>query len=128
MNVLGLDDDTNLVVSLIDGSTLNGHFLDATSSRILVRTTAGQRLGFNQSEVQRIERLRDDPVRNGTLIGLGIGFLAGFAAEGISHGEAYGFPDRYSFVAGGAFAAIGAAIGAITDKVIQTPEVIYQRK
>ena len=86
---------------------------------IIIEVRRGALPQSNPAQAPPARRQVGDPLKNGTLIGLGTGFVFGFAAEGIIHGEGYNWPDPYSFALGGIGAGLGAAIGALIDWAIE---------
>jgi len=96
------------------------------SSSALELAVSGQKQTFTDNDITSIRHRRRDSLRNGTLIGLGVGVgvaalgVAGVAAtEGMNPGLAAGII--------GSYAGLGAAIGVGIDAAIRSTQLIYAR-
>jgi opacity protein-like surface antigen len=105
-----------VVVSTMDGHSLKGRVQTLSPSEITILTRDGRRETLSAPRVGRI--VVKDPVRNGVLIGTGVGVAAGIAGaalvEAICENETGGCPSVF-FILGGIGAGAGAALGAGID-------------
>ena len=103
--------------------------VEALSGLILVVAVESSRRQFTVADVQRIDRRRRDSVRNGLLVGAGLGALAGFGlgrsldSRDCSRSTAECGQGALIGTVGGAF--WGAIGGWITDALIRKREVVY---
>jgi hypothetical protein len=109
-----------VVVSTLDGQSLRGRLESLSPAEITVLTRDGRRETLSAARVGRI--VVKDPIRNGLIIGAGVGLAAGIAGaelvNTICENESGGCPSVF-FILGGIGAAAGAAIGAGIDGVRQ---------
>ena len=121
---VSLPDDIHIgdtvVISTLDGQSLQGRLASLSPAEITVLTRDGRRETLSAARVGRI--VVKDPIRNGLIIGAGVGLAAGIAGaelvNTICENETGACPSVF-FILGGIGAAAGAAIGAGIDGVRQ---------
>lgn len=99
--------------------------LTQLSTSSLVLDVSGTPRQFQESDVDAIEQRGSDSLKNGALIGLGIGSALGAVVVGVaaSKGEEAGL----AAIAAVFYAGIGAGIGVGIDALIEGRRVIYAR-
>ena len=114
MQSSALQPHEDVYVTLVTGRRIRGRIGDVTSTALTL--TDGEDVQeYREAEIATIERR--DPIRNGLLIGLGVGALASLsitASSGDVNVLLYTLPFLY----------IGAATGAFTDWNLN--EMLYQ--
>jgi hypothetical protein len=118
-------------VAVVDasGTEVSGR-VAAISAVAVALTVDGVRQEFAADRIQRIYRRRQDPVKNGLLIGAAAGAVAGFSAG--RSADSSGCPRSGSECGQGALigtvggAFWGAVGGWIVDLLIRKRETIYQ--
>jgi hypothetical protein len=110
-----------LTITDASGQRVRGKLADL-SATTLVLDTPGLRRTLQVTEVDIIQKRGADSLKNGALIGLGIG--AGLSALAIGAATREG-----GYAAAGAlfYGGIGAGIGAGVDALIEGQRVIYAR-
>jgi serine/threonine protein kinase len=106
-------------------------FQGSTPDSLRATSASGDRIDIQRHEISRI--LSQEPVPdsrlNGTLKGAAVAFAAGFAASAIGNATATAtgpqFYPGYHSAHGLWVAPIGALIGYLIDRAIESPEVIY---
>ncbi len=129
-NLLELKSGDQIIVKLRDGSEMKCRLKNATPDFISV-ALAEEGRQIEKGQVVRVDKLVDDRLLDGALIGTALGFLAGFLAEGLIYhvaGDEEGFPDLISLAFGGAGLAIGALSGALGDRALRKRVTVYQNK
>jgi hypothetical protein len=99
------------------GQETKGKVVSWTDSAIVLRIDAGRTRTFQAGEAVRID-LRGDSLKNGALIGAGVGLGIGLLTSGIadcpeSGGGCAGFRVSFAIVSSAIYAAIGTAIDAL---------------
>ena len=96
--------------------------LSQLSTSSLVLDVSGALRQFHESDVNTIERRGPDSLKNGALIGLGIGGALGALALGVaaSEGEA-----GFGAIAALVYSGLGAGIGVGFDALLEGRRVIY---
>jgi hypothetical protein len=119
-------------LSVIDatGQEATGRLANVLDSALLL-TIDGTGREFKADAIRQVDRRRRDPVRNGILIGLGAGALAGYAigrtADSPSCPRA-GIECGQGAMVGTVSGALWGAVGGwITDLLIRKRETIYRR-
>jgi hypothetical protein len=125
LRVLVKPGDTLTIVDN-SGQRAQGKLLSLSASSLEL-TVSGAKRQFLSTEINTIEKRGPDSLKNGALIGLGIG--AGFGAAALI---AVAADDEFvdgGFVAVAAvlYAGIGAGIGTGVDALIEGRRVIYAR-
>jgi len=131
--VASLPESAKINITLTTGQKFETEFKELLSDALIVNTPSGE-LRIAKSDVLTIVRPGRDSLRNGALIGTGIGFgagflgLAAFNAKATASGpiwdqEAIG----YYLTAGLIGAGIGLATGSTLDAVRKKGEVLYRR-
>ena len=107
------------------GRNLTGRIIDLSPSTLSLKAR-GARLDLRAAEVSFIRQRRPDPLRNGALIGLGVGAIPAAYLSWLAHGYAHneGGQSAASGVAGWSL-LLAAGIGAGVDALIQRSHVIY---
>ena len=110
-----------------NGRNLTGRIIDLSPSTLSLEAS-GARLDLSAADVSFIRQRRPDPLRNGTLIGLGVGAILATLLSMMAYSYAYnegGSPwSEAAGVAGWSF-FLAAGIGAGVDRLIQRSHVIY---
>jgi hypothetical protein len=131
--VASLTQRAKINITLTTGQMFETEFKELLSDALIVNAPSGE-LRIARSDVLTIVRPGRDPLRNGALIGTGVGFgagflsLAAFNAKATASGpiwdqEAIG----YYLTAGLIGAGIGLATGSGLDAVRKKGEVLYRR-
>lgn len=81
-NILELKSGDQIIVKLRDGSEMKCRLNNATPDFISVALAEEERQ-IEKGQVVRVDKLVDDRLLDGALIGTALGFLAGFLAEGL---------------------------------------------
>lgn len=119
------------VVTVIDnsGESHVGRIIDLSPSALSLKTFGVLRdLHLPAPDVASIRQRRSDPLGNGTLIGVGVGAIPGALLGAFVYGYE-GASDTGAAARSIAFSlAVGGAIGAGVDAIIQRPHVIYERR
>ena len=91
---------------------------------LTVVTSTGRELKIAKSDVEEVEILVEDGIRNGVLIGAAVGFTGPVIvtfASGVDKTEV-----PLGFAIGVIGAGVGAAVGYLLDKKCKGPQVLYQ--
>jgi len=125
---------TSIIVTLTSGDRAQYTFAASSSDLLTLLNEDSKEIRFAKSDVRAVERRQSDRVRNGTLIGAGVGFgtgffaLAAFNAKQTASGPIW---DReavgYYVAAGLVGAGIGALTGALIDAGRKDREILYSR-
>jgi len=129
----GLPVGSPIVITLTTGRKLDIDFKESLND-LLVVIEDKREIRIPKSDVRSVVRVRNDRLRNGVLIGSGLGFAAGFlslaafnakvtASGPIWEGEALGY---YTY-AGLVGAGIGLLAGSAIDAARKSVEVLYSR-
>jgi hypothetical protein len=110
-----------VTVSLEDGSTVKGRFLDAGAGALSISTPAGDRR-LLPSAVTQVQRHRRG-VLLGAIIGGGIGLACGAAVGSLFANEGH---DRDGPLFG--LTALGLGAGIAIDAFANIPRTVYERK
>jgi hypothetical protein len=110
-----------VTVSLEDGSTVKGRFLDVGTGALSISTPAGDRR-FQPSAVTQVQRHRRG-VLLGAIIGGGIGLTCGAALGSLFANEGH---DRDGPLFG--LTALGLGTGIAIDAFANIPRTVYERK
>ena len=123
-------------ITLKAGDRVECSLKEAGDDDLIVVTSTGSEPKLAKSEVLLIVGEKDDDVQDGTLKGLGVGFLGGalIAARilgAISHNEGGGWSAEataYVLGSGAVGAGIGVLVGFSLDKSLRhgETEVLYQ--
>ena len=109
-----------------NGRNLTGRIIDLSPSTLSLEAS-GARLDLSAADVSFIRQRRPDPLRNGALIGLGVGAipaaLLSWWGYGIAQGE--GGSPWIGVPFAGMSLGLAAGIGALVDALIQRSHVIY---
>ena len=107
------------------GRNLTGRIIDLSPSTLSLEAR-GARLDLRAAEVSFIRQRRPDPLRNGALIGLGVGAIPAAYLSWLAHSYAQseGGESAAAGVAGWSL-VVAAGIGAGVDALIQRSHVIY---
>ena len=107
------------------GRNLTGRIIDLSPSTLSLEAR-GARLDLRAAEVSFIRQRRPDPLRNGALIGLGVGAIPAAYLSWLAHGYAHneGGESAAAGVAGWSL-VVAAGIGAGVDALIRRSHVIY---
>jgi hypothetical protein len=134
--VEALQRGTVIIIKLKTGDRLEGAFESVRPDAVALTEGSAQERTIPRSMIQRIEISVQAPdrLRNGTLIGLWVGAVAGIAgmvafANAKTDGPVYWWDeDGPGFLISAALAGggIGAATGAVVDASIKRPELLYQ--
>ncbi|MGE3509497.1 MAG: hypothetical protein AB7N65_11495 [Vicinamibacterales bacterium] len=128
-------DELRLLVKL--GETLTvydttGHEqrgrLDSLSTSSLVLRRGRERVDIAETDVSRIEATRSDSLRNGALIGMGVGAGLILGAFVMSCDSECGDEAGLLALATLGYAGIGAGIGTGIDALIQSRQPIFERR
>ena len=109
------------------GEDLEGRIIDLSPSTLALEIT-GNRRYLGAADVSSIRQRRRDPLRNGTLIGIGVGVIPGVLLSAMVHSYANnegGSPGRAVATSMIFSLGVGAALGAGVDAMIQGSHVIY---
>ena len=124
---------SNITITLTTGQKITAAFCGAQTDFLTV-TIDSTEMKVPKADVQTIARTANDRLRNGVLIGTGVGFAAGFLSlvSFNAHVTASGpIWDRegvgYYIGAGLIGAGIGAVTGLMIDSARKTTEIIYSR-
>lgn len=103
------------------GQRMQGKLSELSTSS-LVLDVSGALRQFQESDVNTIERRGPDSLKNGALIGLGIGGALGALAiaAAASEGET-----AFGVIAAALYSGIGAGIGVGIDALVEGRRVIY---
>jgi hypothetical protein len=104
-------------VTTADGKTVTGLFQTISPDDVQISVNDQLRV-FTSADVIRVFR-RDDPISDGAAIGFGLG-----AISGLGTGDSLGVKAGMMLLAGGFYAAIGAAI----DGMIPGTQTIFDRE
>jgi hypothetical protein len=118
-------------VEIVDtsGRTIPGRIADVTADSVTIRQAVGSTEQLRRDQVSVINKRRDS-LKNGTFIGMGVGFLAGCATAAAAYD-----PNTFNIVDGpgsacllqGVFTAgIGAGIGVAVDAIVGHGRVVYR--
>jgi hypothetical protein len=125
---------SSITVTLTTGSRAQYAFVSSSPDLLVLANEDGKEIQFAKSDVRTIERVRGDRVRNGVLIGTGVGFgagflaLAGFNAKQTASGPIWEGEAVAQYIAAGLVGAgIGALTGAAIDASRKEREIIYSR-
>jgi hypothetical protein len=110
-----LKDGASIAIREADGSQTTGRFVGATRTLLTLKTREGRSLDVPLDRVRRVSV--DDPVRDGVLMGAGIGGGSGIVTALALCGTYDGNCDggAATLLMGAIGAGVGAAIGAIAD-------------
>jgi len=127
---------TPIIVTLKNGQVVNGTFRATSENAVTIAADTGSDINIARTDIQKIVKPRGrDRLRNGVLIGTGVGFASGFLAlfafdRAVTESgyrfdaEAVGLYTQAGLIGAG----IGAAVGAITDAAIKGEELLYQTR
>lgn len=126
---------TPVTIILKTGERVEAPLETTTDTALRVTLRQGDELSIAKSDVLMVTARPRDSLRNGTLIGAGVGFGLGFlghaafnakatASGPIWDGEAVGYYAGTGLLA----ASIGAAIGAVIDVARRKTEIVYPHK
>jgi hypothetical protein len=102
--------------------------LERITATSLTASVNGSLRDFSESDLQELQHRKPDSLKNGMLIGLGAGALAGLVAASAECGGNDPECAVYSTLAFlPTFAGAGLGIGALTDALIHKNEVVYKR-
>lgn len=128
---------TEVIVVLESGETIEGTYLKSDEGSVHLGTSPVIERTFPKTSISRVVSRQkvDDRLRNGTLIGAGLGFGAGFLAlvaynkSETASGSIWGGESNASYLGAGLVGAgVGAAAGAVIDKLHKTPEEFYRSR
>jgi hypothetical protein len=112
----------SITVATATGEELAGRIVTLTATELVIMTGSGPR-SFQAGDLLRIRQRRGDSLANGIWTGVGIG--VGLAVLGAASDDSDFFGAGFWIFAGGAYAAMGAGIGAGVDALIRRTYVIY---
>jgi len=107
-----------------EGREVKGRLTELHDASLVLDSSPGR--VWKASEVRLIRYQRPDSKKNGIFIGMGAGFLGGWAF-GKAWLEAQGSADGEEFAFAAIFAAVGAGAGAIIDAQIKAPIAVLYR-
>ncbi|MBI4474756.1 MAG: hypothetical protein HY646_18940 [Acidobacteria bacterium] len=131
-----LQPSTTVVITLRSGQAVAGTFRNATAEAVTMVADSGSEISFLKNDIQKVVKPRgNDRLRNGVLIGTGVGFASGFIAlfafdRAVTEsgyrfdGEAVALYTQAGLIGAG----IGALAGLLTDAAIKGDEVLYQAR
>ncbi len=99
-----------ITVELKNGDRLGGQFEGLSPSELLLRTNSAQ-AAIPRSDIQRITTRQHDSVKNGTLIGAGVGAVIGLGVVVARSG--FGGGDRAWLAYALGLSLFGAGVGAL---------------
>ncbi len=122
--VEALQPGKELIVTLKAGNRLEYALKELGADDVTVVTSTGRELKMAKSDVEEIETLVEDGIRDGVLIGAAVGFAGPVIvtlASGVDRTEV-----PLGFAIGVIGAGVGAAVGYLLDKKRKGTEVLYQ--
>jgi hypothetical protein len=133
--VEALPPGSDIIVILLTGARWEYALKSASTDFLILTAQEGRELRVAKADIRTVSRIRRDPLRNGVLIGAGIGFGAGFFGLAIANAKATASGpiwDRedvgYYTAAGLGGAGIGALVGLAIDWAVRRPEVLYSSR
>ena len=133
--VRALERGSAIIVFLQEGDRLECAYQALEEEQLIVATSDQAELTLPKSTIRKVTSAQpiSDSTRNGTWIGAGIGFGAGFASmvavEKSKTASGYRFAEEnvgYALAGGLAGAAAGAVLGRIIDAKTKAAEVFYE--
>ncbi len=124
--VESLQKGTSISVRMTSGDRMDGKFqgLDAESIHLMMNK---QERIFPRNSIAEVWQLRvPDRKRNGALIGMGAGALAGGIGAAAS-GARFSGEDQYGVLLVAIGAGLGAIVGATTDAMIKGNRLLYRK-
>ena len=119
-----LPPEAEIIVTLKAGARLECVLKESGADDLTVITSTGGQLKVAKSEVEEVETIEKDGVRDGVLIGAAIGFAGPVIVtlvSGVDRTEV-----SLGFAVGVIGAGVGAAVGYLMDKSHKGTEVLYQ--
>ena len=110
-------------IMAMDGSRQTGTLVSLSASDVVFRRN-GKDISIPLGQVRRIEKVSHN-LRNGALLGLGLGVVAGVTPGFNAYRGDLGY-ELGTLVDAGVFAGIGAGIGAIVKFATARNNVLYQ--
>lgn len=133
--VEALEKGSEIIIYQQGGIRLECTFQGITEEQLIAAAPGQPEIRLPKTAIQRITGFQpvEDSKRNGTLIGAGIGFGAGFAGvvmvEKSKTASGYSFSgENVGFALGGGLVgcAVGAVLGNVIDGRQKAPEILYQ--
>jgi hypothetical protein len=127
--VAALSQDRAVVVTLVDGTRLEGAFKALRPGELVLADAAARDLAVARPTIQRIlARGERDGLLNGTLLGAGIGLGAAAAVLTVAAAGTGYVLDSAKWGAPLLFSTAGGIIGALIDRAHRGDQVVYVRR
>jgi hypothetical protein len=125
----------SIIVTLTSGHRAIYTYIESGPDLLTLADENGTQIRLAKSDVLRIERQNRDRLRNGVLIGTGVGFaggflgLAAFNAKQTASGPIWDTESLGIYISAGLVGAgIGALTGAVIDRLKKESVVLYSRR